>query len=232
MENMDIRDNLKTIHSRISRAQEQSLHSGKSVEIVAVTKKFDASVVEQAIDSGLGTLGENRIQEAEGKFRQIGNRAAWHLIGHLQRNKAGKAVEIFDLIHSVDSVALAENINRRAESTGKIQNILVQVNTSGEETKFGVNPEDTESLLMEIKDLKNINIQGLMTIGPFVDDMDLVRNCFKQLRELKDDLNRKNITPDQMIHLSMGMSNDYEIAVEEGATLLRLGTVIFGPRQY
>jgi len=176
--------------------------------------------MEEALEAGVTIFGENRVQDALAKHKVISDRASWHLIGHLQTNKAKDAVRIFDLIHSVDSLRLAQEIDKQAGKIGKVQDILIQVNTSGEASKFGIGPEEAAGLIRDAGLLKNISIKGLMTIAPEVEDPETVRPYFTALRELRDFIDRS-------WQLSMGMSNDFEVAVEEGATLVRVGRAVF-----
>jgi hypothetical protein len=190
---------------------------------VAVTKGFEAQAIRAAFDSGIRDFGENRVQEAEGKIAQLIDlrpAVTWHMVGHLQSNKAKIAVELFDIIHSVDSVRLAEILNRRVE---KPLPVLLEVNVSGEATKGGFSVGETEAAVKEIRQLPNLKVLGLMTVAPFVADAEEVRPVFRKLRELRDSLGLE--------HLSMGMTDDFEVAVEEGATMLRIGRAIFGERR-
>lgn len=209
--------------------------SPEEVKLVAVTKTVEIERIIEAIDAGLRVFGENRVQEAQKKIQdlrfKIQNKLQWHLIGHLQRNKAKYAVQLFDLIHSVDSIGLAEELNRQAEKIGKIQSILVQVKLSEEDTKHGIEEEDLVSLIERIRDLKNLRLEGLMTMPPYFEDIEMVRPYFRRLRELRDTINSSHITNNALRELSMGMSHDFEVAIEEGATLVRIGTAIFGERR-
>ena len=181
-------------------------------------------MVAQGIEAGLDILGENYIQEAQAKIETLGNRASWHFIGRLQSNKAKYAVRLFDLIHSVDTLKLAKEIDKRAGTLGKIQPILIQVNISGESTKGGTATDEAGQLIDQVRALKNLDPKGLMTMPPFFDQPDRARPFFGGLREIRD-----KYSPD-LPELSMGMSGDFEVAIEEGATLVRVGTAIFGAR--
>lgn len=198
--------------------------------MVAVTKTFPAEAIELAIAAGVGIIGENRVQEALEKYPRIGTRVEWHLIGHLQSNKAKRAVEIFSLIHSIDSVTLAGEVGRRAVQIGKNQEILLEVNTSGEPQKYGFRPEEVINVLKEIKDIEGLKVLGLMTVGPLTDDTVKVRGSFKMLKRLFDEIKAQDIPNIEMKHLSMGMSGDYRMAIEEGSTMIRVGSAIFGSR--
>lgn len=203
-----------------------------SVEIIAVTKTVDSDRIRQAANLGIKNIGENKVQEALSKFEALKDLdLRWHLIGSLQSNKAKKAVEIFDLIHSIDSLKLANAVNKEAEKIDKIQNILLQINISEEDTKSGFFIKDIFNVLPEMACLNNLNILGLMTIGPNSNDDITIRNCFSELNRLKEIINRDKYFKNNLSILSMGMSNDYKIAIEEGATMIRLGRAIFGERK-
>jgi len=200
----------------------------QAITLVCVTKEANLAQTKDAISCGITDIGENRIQDAVAKYKILGAPVRWHLVGHLQTNKVKRAVEIFDIIHSVDSLRLAEAISREAAKINKVQDILVEVNTSGEESKFGVSPEETPPLIKQIALLNNIRLLGLMTVAPMVDDPQKARPYFKRLREILHDLNVE--TPQWGVstpQLSMGMSNDYQVAIQEGATMVRIGSAIF-----
>ncbi len=225
-----ISERLKIVHERISRAAERSGRGGEDVTLVAVAKTRTPSDIEEAIRSGIQVIGENRVQEAEMKNRAVSLPVNWHLVGHLQTNKVKKAVEIFDLIHSLDSLSLAKEIDRRADLAGKVVKVLVQVNTSDETSKFGVAPEKVLDLIGSVSGFKSVRIVGLMTIGAIGTVGDVARPFFVRLRESRDRVVAGGIPHVSMNHLSMGMTGDFEAAVEEGATLVRIGTAIFGER--
>jgi len=217
-------------HVRAEIARRQAI-AGRThpVTIVAVTKGFRADAVQAALDAGLTDLGENRVQEALDKIETpAGRRATWHLIGHLQRNKAKLVAGRFALIHSVDSAALAEELDRRAAAQGVRQRVLLQVNVAGEAQKSGCAPGEAPAVARRVAALPQLALEGLMTIAPFTDDADVQRRTFRGLRELRDALQEEGLW---LPTLSMGMSADYGTAVEEGATVIRLGTVLFGPRE-
>jgi pyridoxal phosphate enzyme, YggS family len=213
-------ENIKSVTYRIARSCEKSARPASAVRLVCVTKEATVAEMEEALSAGVRIFGENRVRDAAVKHKVIGDKAAWHLIGHLQTNKVKEAVKIFDLIHSVDSARLAQEIDKQAGSLGKVQDILIQVNTSGEESKFGIAPEAVIDLLKSIVIYPNIMIKGLMTIAPEVEDPEAVRPYFRSLRELRDKI-------DSSWFLSMGMTNDFEIAIEEGATMVRIGRAVF-----
>ena len=200
----------------------------RDVTVVAVTKTHSAEILRLAVDAGLTEIGENRVQEAEAKFTQIGHIAHYHLIGHLQSNKAKKAVQLFDVIQSVDSLGIAQEISRRAGEIGKTMECLIEVNSSGEAQKFGVQPAATLALAEEIVRLPHLRLTGLMTVGPLTDDPDRIRVAFRECRLLFEQM-RTGFGP-QVAVLSMGMSGDFETAIEEGSTMIRIGTLLFGER--
>jgi PLP dependent protein len=225
-------DNINTVYKRIARAAMKTGRDPHDVRLVAVTKLVEAGLVRKAVETGLREFGENRVQEGLGKILELkaqlpDSALTWHLIGHLQKNKVGTAVELFDLIHSVDSPHLVEVINNKAERTGKRQRVLVQVKLTDEESKYGIAKENVIPLLELIRSMKHVKAEGLMTIPPFFDNPEVARPYFRRLRELRDEAEDEGfILPE----LSMGMSNDFEVAIEEGATIVRIGTAIFGDR--
>jgi len=217
-------------HVRAEIARRQAI-AGRThpVTIVAVTKGFGLDAVAAALDAGLTDLGENRVQEALQKLdTPAGRRATWHLIGHLQRNKAKLVAGRFALVHSVDSAALAEELDQRAAAQGARQRVLLQVNVAGEAQKSGCAPAEAPAVARRLAALPHLMLEGLMTIAPFTDAPDVLRRTFRGLRELRDALQEEGLW---LPTLSMGMSADYGTAVEEGATVIRLGTVLFGPRE-
>ena len=220
---------LDEVRGRIAAAAVRSGRPAERVTLVAVTKTVAVEVVQAAVALGLADLGESRVQEAQAKIQAVGrDRARWHLIGHLQRNKAGRAVELFDRVHGVDGADLAGALSRHAVSSGRSLPVLVEVNVSGEATKFGVAPEELEPLLERIAALPGLRLDGLMTVGALVERAEAARAGFARLRALRDRAERQ--LGRALPELSMGMSGDFEAAVEEGATLLRLGTALLGPR--
>ena len=221
-----IADNLKDVTLRISRCCEKSGRAIPSVKLICVTKETDIVQIEEVFSLGVKDIGENRVQDAASKHRSIGDRINWHLIGHLQTNKVKDAVKIFSLIHSVDSLRLAEEISKEAKKIGKTQGVLIQVNASGEESKFGIKPKDVINFFKDAALYPNIIISGLMTIAPEVDDPEKARPFFRKLRELRDELQDLKLTA-HSLQLSMGMTNDFEVAIEEGATMVRIGRAIF-----
>ncbi|MDO8536392.1 MAG: YggS family pyridoxal phosphate-dependent enzyme [Candidatus Omnitrophota bacterium] len=220
-----IAENLKAVTQRISRSCEKSGRLADGVKLVCVTKEVDLAQIEEVLALGVRNIGENRVQDAAVKYKAIGDKAIWHLVGHLQTNKVRDAVKIFSLIHSLDSIRLAKEIDAQAKKIGKTQDVLVQVNVSGEESKFGIAPDGALKLIRETALYPNINILGLMTIAPEVNDPKEAGPFFRRLRELRDELNSALNT--QYSILSMGMSNDFEVAIEEGSTMVRIGRAIF-----
>ncbi len=203
----------------------------KHVQLEAAAKTRSLEEVREAIDAGITILGYNYVQEAEIIFRGIGKKVSWHLIGHLQRNKAKRAVEIFDMIETIDSLRLAEVVNRFCQESGKRMRILIEVNSGREANKTGVLPEEIDELAERISQLSNICLQGLMTMGPFLGDPEKARPYFKATKQAFDRLVKSAIPNVEMRVLSMGMSNSYRVAIEEGANLIRLGTILFGERK-
>jgi len=225
-----IEENLSRLRAKIFKACEKVKRNPQEIKIVAVTKNVAIEKIKQAIDYGIEIIGENKVQEAQTKYTQMDKKVLWHLIGHLQTNKVKKTLEIFDMIQSVDSLKLAEEIDHRAKGKNKIFPILIEVNTSGEPTKYGVKPEQTENLIREMQKLENLKIKGLMTVGPASDDKQKVRQTFRELKRIYEKLEKVKMSNAELEYLSMGMSSDFEEAIEEGSNMLRIGTAIFGPR--
>ena len=225
---MSIAENVKRVQERMAEAALRVGRRPEEVVLVAATKGRTPEEIEEAIRVGVEVVGENRVQEAEAKFPLIRLPFRKHMIGHLQRNKVKKALKLFEVIQSVDSLRLGEEISKRALQTGRTVEVLVEVNTSGEETKFGVSPEGTLDLVGGLLELEGVSVRGLMTIGPLTEDEGKVRKAFSLLRELREEAERELGV--QLPVLSMGMSGDFEVAIEEGSTMVRIGTAIFGPR--
>jgi len=226
-----LKDRLEAVKKRIKAAAEAANRTLDSIRLVAVSKTVPAEVVKEAIEAGATDLGENYIQEAREKISALAMYPAiWHYIGHLQSNKAKYAVRMFDLIHSVDSLKLAKELDKHAAKIDKIQPILLQVNVAKEDSKSGVYVEDTLRLLKEIGTLENISVKGLMTMPPYFNAPEKVRPFFAALRELRDRIKNEGIPHIAMDELSMGMTGDFETAIQEGATIVRIGTAIFGAR--
>jgi PLP dependent protein len=227
---MSIADNFKTVMNRIAAAALRANRDPASVRLVTVTKTVGIDNIREAVSAGATILGENRVQEAKEKIAQLGQIAGWHLIGHLQTNKAKYAVKLFDLIHSVDNLELAAEIDKQAAKIGKVQDVLIEVSIAGEAAKAGVGTDDAVSLVRRVAMLRSIRIKGLMTMPPYSDIPEDSRPYFKKLKELSAIIDRENIPGVSMAELSMGMSGDFEVAIEEGATLVRVGTAVFGER--
>lgn len=227
-----IKENLTTINQNIQTA---CLHSGRNtdeVTLIAVSKTKPAALLKEAYQEGCRDFGENKVQELIDKYEQLPKDIKWHMIGHLQRNKVKYIVGKTALIHSVDSLKLAEEISKESTKKEVTTAVLIEVNVAGEESKFGVAVEETESLIQSVALLPGIVIKGLMTIAPYVADAEENRQYFERLKQLSVDISRKNIDNVNMNVLSMGMTGDYAVAIEEGATYIRVGTGIFGERQY
>ncbi len=225
-----IQENLQHVQERIARAAERSGRSAEEITLVAVTKTVPAEVINQAIRAGVRIIGENRVQEARQKQPEV-LPVTWHMIGVLQTNKVKYAVRLFQMIQSVDRLPLAQEIEKRCQKENKVMPVLVEVNTSGEATKSGCQPEETLELVAQISELPHLRVQGLMTIGLFSRDEKAVRRCFVTLRNLAEQIRSQHIPGVSMDILSMGMSSDFEWAIEEGSTMVRIGTAIFGPRR-
>jgi pyridoxal phosphate enzyme (YggS family) len=245
----EIKENLLKVMERIERAARRSGRNPAEIKLVAVSKTVEVARVKEAIEAGVSILGENYVQEAQKKIEEIGRPActepasrslaegrrfgegrsvSWHFIGHLQSNKAKYAVNLFDMIHSLDSISLAEELNRRAEKINRVIKVLIEVKLSEEATKFGAEEEGVVILAKRIINLNHLSLEGLMTMPPYFDSPEMSRPYYIRLRELKEKMVREGIP---LRELSMGMSNDFEIAVEEGATFVRVGTAIFGQRK-
>jgi len=234
MDAQDIAANLERVRARIAAAAGRAGRDPREVTLVAVTKSFPAEVVRMAVAAGLLDIGENRVQEARDKralLADLGG-ARWHLVGHLQRNKAGLALQLFDWVHSVDSLELAQVLERRAAQVERTVPVLLEINVAGEETKFGFRLHRLETLFSAVEAmlvLPHLRLEGLMTVAPIAAAAEAVRPVFRRLYELRD-LLRRRYPEAPWTHLSMGMTDDYEVAVEEGATMVRLGRALFGER--
>jgi hypothetical protein len=229
---MTIALNLASIHERIRKAALRSGRDPAGIRLVAVSKTVAAENIQGAIAAGITILGENYVQEARDIIARVERQVAWHFIGHLQSNKAKYAVALFSMVHSVDRLSLAEALDQEAHKRSKILPVLIQINISGEESKSGINPQGTLQLLERIAGLQHLCVQGLMTMPPWFDDPEDARPYFISLRKLREELAEKKIPGVSLQELSMGMSGDFEVAIEEGATLVRIGTAIFGSRNY
>ena len=222
-----IGENITLVQSRIKSAAKASGRDASAITLVCVTKQASALEAQNAVDCGLTDIGENRVRDAKGKQEALRGDIRWHMIGHLQTNKAKDAVRMFDLIHSVDSIKLAEAIDSSAAKIGKHQNILIQVNVSGEGSKFGLPLEEIDMFLDDISGFDNVRVMGLMTMAPFSDAPEDARPYFKRLKRLFDDISERTAGNAEMMLLSMGMSGDFEVAIEEGSNIVRIGSAIF-----
>jgi len=228
---VNIRNRLEKIKDRINKSAKRCGRDPQSVRLVAVSKTVPADRVKEAIDAGVDILGENYIQEVRTKFIELAAyTVSWHFIGHLQTNKAKYAVRLFDLIHSVDSLKLAHELDNQAKKINKIQDILIQINIGKEPSKSGADAEIASNLTTDISCLQNLSVKGLMIMPPFFDDPEKVRPYFSGLRNLRDRIHQ-TLPGVDLYELSMGLSNDFEAAIEEGATFVRIGAAIFGERQ-
>ncbi len=227
-----VKENLKVVESKIADACKRAGRNRSEVTLIAVSKTKPVEMMQEAIEYGIHTFGENKVQEMLSKQETLTQPLFWHLIGHLQRNKVRQIVGRTARIHSVDSIRLAKQIQTEFEKQNKIADILIEVNMAKEESKYGFMPEETEQAIREIAAMPNIKIHGLMTIAPFVENPEENRIHFRNLKKLLVDINQKNIDNVNMNELSMGMTGDYEVAIEEGATFVRVGTGIFGNRIY
>jgi pyridoxal phosphate enzyme (YggS family) len=228
-----IADNIQSIRKRITQAAVGCGRSPGDILLLAISKTFPVEAIAQAVQAGMYQFGENRVQEAENKipcFKKASN-LTWHLVGHLQSNKARRAAQLFDVVHSLDSIRLAERLNQASLEIGKTLSVLLQVDLGGEETKFGATPRRIREMASAISNLKGIRLDGLMTLPPYFEDPEKVRPFFAKLRELKEMLESEQPGCLGRQHLSMGMSHDFEAAISEGATIVRIGTAIFGLRQ-
>lgn len=229
-----VKDNILKVRSRIHTACSRANRDPQAITLVAISKGRDSRQIEEALDAGITDIGENKVQEALLKYNnQLTNEPTnqrtitWHMVGHLQTNKVKDAVRIFDLIHSVDSIRLAQEIDKQAAKIGKVQDILIEVKTSPEETKSGIDPVEAAGLIQQIASLKHINTRGLMTIAALSGDPEKARPYFRRLRELKEEINNLQPTSYDLQTLSMGMTDDFEVAIEEGANMVRIGRAIF-----
>lgn len=223
-----IGENFLRVKERIERPARASGRDPREIKLVAVSKTVEPARIREAIEAGASILGENYVQEAQKKIEVMGRPVAWHFIGHLQSNKAKVGVQLFDVIHSLDSVHLAEELNRRAVQSDRVLQVLIEVNLAREVSKFGTDEEKLFALARKVKELDHLSLEGLMTMPPFFETPEESRPYFVELRKWKERMEREGIP---IKELSMGMSNDFEIAIEEGATYVRVGTAIFGSRQ-
>lgn len=227
-----IKNNIEEINRKISEAAIRSGRNPKDILLLAVSKTIDIPRIKKAVECGLTELGENKVQEIMEKYEPMGSNVKWHLIGHLQTNKVKYIIDKVEMIHSVESIKLAEEINKRAKQHNLIMDILVEINIADEESKYGIKPEDAETFIQNISEFSNIHVKGLMTVAPYVENQEENRFYFRKMAQLLVDINNKKINNVNMNVLSMGMTGDFEVAIEEGATIVRVGTGIFGKRVY
>ncbi|AET61741.1 hypothetical protein HPL003_25125 [Paenibacillus terrae HPL-003] len=225
---MSLEERIEEVNARVEAACARSGRSREEINVIAVTKYVSAAAMASVLDSGLEHVGENRWQDAADKWSKLGDRGTWHFIGHLQTNKVKDVIGKFGFIHSLDRLSLAQELDKKAATLGLRIKAFVQVNISGETSKYGLSSEAVVPFLKQIRDLEHVDVIGLMTMAPHEEDPENTRPVFRGLRELRDALNGQALTREPIVHLSMGMSNDFEVAVEEGATWLRLGSVLVG----
>lgn len=228
---VDIAANCRMLFERIGRAAARSGRDAGAVRLLAASKSQSAEKIRAAAAAGVRLFGENYVQEAASKKATIAGAFEWHLIGHLQRNKAKAALDLFDVIESLDSIELARALDKAAGARGRVVRALIEVNLGGEASKSGVTAERLQPLLETVATLRHVKVEGLMAVPPFFEDSEQTRPYFKELRELRDKLKTTRVANIDLRELSMGMSQDYEVAIEEGATLVRVGTALFGPRE-
>ncbi|KGE18098.1 YggS family pyridoxal phosphate-dependent enzyme [Paenibacillus wynnii] len=225
---MTLQERIAGVNERIQQACKASGRNPSDVHVIAVTKYVSLNMVASVLKASMEHIGESRWQDAESKWEALGDQGIWHFIGHLQTNKVRDVIGKFQYIHSLDRLSLAQELQRKAKTAGIDVNVFLQVNISGEDSKYGLAPEEVPAFLRSISELDRVKVIGLMTMAPFEEDPELTRPVFRGLRELRDQLNQQALTPHPILELSMGMSNDFEVAIEEGSTWVRLGTVLVG----
>ncbi|WP_449602607.1 YggS family pyridoxal phosphate-dependent enzyme [Paenibacillus sp. Marseille-Q9583] len=225
---LTLQERIAEVEERVARACAASGRDRNDVKVIAVTKYVSLEMVSSVLTAGLEHIAESRWQDAEHKWKVLGDQGTWHFIGHLQTNKVKDVIGKFQYIHSLDRISLAQELHKKAIAADQEVNVFLQVNISGEDTKFGLSPEAVPEFLREIASLDRVKVIGLMTMAPLEGDPELTRPVFRGLRELRDELNQLALTPEPITELSMGMSNDFEVAIQEGATWVRLGTVLVG----
>ena len=223
-----VEDNYRHILARIAEACARTGRSPEEVNVIAITKYVSLETTRTALDAGIMHIGESKAQNAVPKWEQLGNRGNWHFIGHLQTNKVGAILGKFTYLHSLDRLSLAKELEKKGKQSGVVTRCMVQVNISGEETKQGLTPEEVLPFLKDIESYQHLEVVGLMTMAPYVEDPEETRWIFRNLREMRNQLQKEQLANAPLQHLSMGMSNDYEVAVEEGATFIRIGTALVG----
>lgn len=233
---MPVKENIAVVRAKIAQTAQSVSRRPEEIILIAVTKNIPLELIEQAIQAGVGDIGENRMQEAIPKIQALKPKypqVIWHMLGHLQTNKVKPAIEYFDLVQSVDSLNLAKDLDQKRQTTDQrqLKRCLIEVNTSGETSKFGVRPEDTIKLLQNIAAFGNLRVEGLMTVGPLTEKLEDSRTAFKKLKQLSEQIKQLNLPNVAMQYLSMGMSNDFAIAIEEGSNMVRIGRALFGERR-
>ena len=230
---MSIRENIDDITKKIENTCKKIGRNPKDITVIAVSKTVESKRAKEAVNAGINNLGENRVQELIKKYDELSDlEVKWHMIGHLQKNKVKYIIDKTVLIHSVESLSLAEEINKRAEKNNLIANVLIELNIGEEESKFGINEENVYDFITSMEQFENIRVLGLMTVAPFCENPEDVRWVFKKMKNIYDKISTMNLRNTEMNYLSMGMTNDYEIAIEEGSNIIRIGTAIFGARKY
>jgi len=230
---LSIKENVDIILKRIEESAKKSGRDFRDITVIAVSKTVDAQRAKEAVESGIINLGENRVQELVKKYEELKDtNVKWHMIGHLQRNKVKYIIDKVEMIHSVESLSLAEEINKRAAQKNLLCKVLIELNIGGEESKFGISEDSIYEFLKSMEDFENIKVMGLMTVAPFSENPEDVRWVFRKMKNIFDKISGMNYKNTQMKYLSMGMTNDFEIAIEEGANIIRIGTAIFGAREY
>ena len=230
---MSIRENIDDITKKIENTCKKIGRNPKDITVIAVSKTVESKRAKEAVNAGINNLGENRVQELIKKYDELSDLdVKWHMIGHLQKNKVKYIIDKTVLIHSVESLSLAEEINKRAEKNNFVANVLIELNIGEEESKFGINEENVYDFITSMEQFENIRVLGLMTVAPFCENPEDVRWVFKKMKNIYDKISTMNLRNTEMNYLSMGMTNDYEIAIEEGSNIIRIGTAIFGARKY
>lgn len=229
---MSIENNISSVRTRIENACRRAGRTKDDVKLIAVTKTVNADRIMEAISCGIDAIGENKVQEIVDKFPRIGQNVEWHMIGHLQTNKVKYIADKVNMIHSLDSLKLAQEIDKRFEAYGRIIDVLVEINIGREESKHGIDQDELIEFINAVRLYKNINICGLMAVAPAFENPESARPYFRKMKELFDDVKHRNIENVNMKYLSMGMTNDFEVAIEEGSNIVRIGSGIFGPRNY
>ena len=227
---VSVRENIQSVQDRIASAAQRVGRDASSITLVAISKTKPVNLIVEAIDAGIAHIGENRVQEAKSKYSQVNRHVEWHLVGHLQTNKVKQALQMFHLIHSVDSLRLLVEINRRSSQLNRQTEALIEVNTSGEESKYGLQPNEVPTFIETALECTHVRIRGLMTVGKFLPDPEEVRPSFALLRKIKETIDNQEYPNIHIEYLSMGMTNDFEVAIEEGANMVRIGSAIFGER--